>query len=327
MIAVLALVVAQAQPVTPSASTMNPDIALLVDVAAAAFSKDEPFQSGEHDPHGNGFTLQQAELSLGKSVDPYFRLDSFIVFGGDHVELEEAYATTLALPGNLQVRAGQFLTRIGRVNPTHPHGWDFVDQPLILGRLFGGEGNRGPGLEASWLAPLPWFAEIIASSNKVDPDGTVRSPLDLQNSVILKQFFPLSDAWSLLWGMSSAFGPDAQIYGGDLYLKFRPLGPSHTMVALQTEWYVRRRQVPDDTVEDGGGYASLVWRFARRWGLAGRYERVADIDRVGANVTFWPSEFSRLRLQGSTENADGERGWAGFLAFEVVIGAHGAHPF
>ena len=55
------------------------------------------------------------------------------------VEVEEAYLTTLALPANLQVRASQFLTRFGRLNSTHPHAWDFTDQPLVNGRFFGGE--------------------------------------------------------------------------------------------------------------------------------------------------------------------------------------------
>ena len=54
-------------------------------------------------------------------VDPYFRFDSNLVFSQFGVEIEEAYATTLDLPANLQVRAGQFLTRFGRINATHPH--------------------------------------------------------------------------------------------------------------------------------------------------------------------------------------------------------------
>jgi hypothetical protein len=50
---------------------------------------------------------------------------------------------------------------------------------------------------------------------------------------------------------------------------------------------------------------------------------------VAANVTFWPTEFSRLRLQGSLDLPE----WredpvaAVFLAAELVTGAHGAHTF
>jgi hypothetical protein len=51
--------------------------------------------------------------------------------------------------------------------------------------------------------------------------------------------------------------------------------------------------------------------------------------RVAGNLTFWPTEFSRLRLQYGRDMA----GWLPedidmvFLALEVSIGAHGAHSF
>ena len=92
------------------------------------------------------------------------------------VEVEEAYGTTLALPWNLQLRAGQFLTRFGRINSTHPHTWAFLDQPLVVGTFFGGEGNRGLGLEVSWLASfLPWYVELVGSSHQANGDCCMRS--------------------------------------------------------------------------------------------------------------------------------------------------------
>ena len=50
---------------------------------------------------------------------------------------------------------------------------------------------------------------------------------------------------------------------------------------------------------------------------------------MSANLTFWPSEFSRFRLQGSMD-APGWKDdptWAVMLAGEFVVGAHGAHKF
>ena len=54
-----------------------------------------------------------------------------------------------------------------------------------------------------------------------------------------------------------------------------------------------------------------------------------DRHRGTVNVTFWPTEFSRLRLQGSGDFPGWrpEPIWAGFFAFEVLIGTHGAHKF
>lgn len=352
---------------TPGAGLPYLDLAFIADVALAAFTTDDPLQTGAHDPQVNGFNLQQLELSLGASVDPYFRLDGNIVFGEFGVEIEEIYATTLALPARTQLRVGQFLTRFGRANPTHPHTWAFVDQPFLVGRVLGAEGNRGVGVEGSVLLPLPWSVEIFASETMAGGEATARSfygandlgvdgPLDLQTTVGIEQFWALSPEWSLLWGLSWAGGPNptgrqnrTELYGTDLFLKFRPLGPAPTELSLQGELVHRRYQVPGDVLTDLTAYAWATWRFHRRWSLGARYELgtptrntdglvvphpvdptwLDDRHRVAANLTFWPTEFSRLRLQAQHDRPEwrDEGYFAAFLAFEFSVGAHGAHPF
>lgn len=352
----------------PGFASMNPDLSFILGTAFAWFSDDEPLQTGAHDPRKTGFNWQQLEAAVTSAVDPYFKLDAFIVFGQVGVEVEEAYATSLSLPWNLQLRVGQFLTRMGRLNSTHPHAWDFVDQPFALGRVMGGEGNRGLGGEMSFLAPLPWYVEAVLSVTDPAGEGTARSfyggadlgissPFDFQITLALKQFFPFSDAFGLAWGLSAAAGPNptgrrnrTEITGTDVYLKFRPVGGSpFTTVALQSEWFYRRRQVPGDVLSDVNGYAHLSWRFAQRWSTAVRYELgsptfdrdggVADdpLDpfwtayrsRYAWTVTFGPTEFSRVRLQVSLDDAGWRRdpGYGVFFATEFLVGAHGAHPF
>lgn len=347
---------------------MNLDTSIVLDVAGAYFSDSDHLQTGGHDPQGNGFNLQQLELSLGSAVDPYFRLDGSLVFSLFGVELEEAYGTTLDLPFGLQARAGQFLTRFGRINASHLHAWNFVDQPFAIGRVFGSEGSRGLGLELSYLAPLPWYVELVASATGAAGEETARSfygaddlgvesPADLLYVAALKQFFPVSDDWSLFFGLSGAFGPNSSgrgnrtdVFGTDLYVKYRPItNASPVVLALTSEWLYRRRQVPDAVLADTSGYAELFYRFVERWAVAGRYEYgseaqsvigdttvedpldpnfTADRQRVAANVTFYPSEFSRLRLQGSRDMPQFRDGiWAAFLALELAAGAHGAHAF
>ncbi len=341
---------------------MLPDLAFVLDVALAGFSTDQHLQTGGHDPTANGFNLQQLELSATSKVDAYFQLDANIVFAAFGVEVEEAYVTTLDLPAHLQVRAGQFLTRFGRINATHPHAWDFVDQPLAIGRVFGGEGNRGLGLEVSWLTPLPWFVEVLASSTMANGESTarsfygpedlgVRSPLDLQTTVSIEQFFPIDDDLSLMLGLSGATGPNASgrnnrtdVFGVDLYLRLRPVTyQSSLLVTLQSEWLYRRRQVPRDLLEDVSGYAQGLVRFSERWAVGARWELgtpssgpdpldpewTSTRHRTSLALTFWPTEFSRLRLQGSMDVPTwrDEPVWAAFLAGEFVIGAHGAHAF
>jgi len=344
------------------------DLSFVLDVALAAFTSEEPLQGGGHDPSENGFNFQQLEMSIATVVDPYLRFNGNIVFSQFGVEIEEAYLTTLDLPANLQVRAGQFLTRFGRINNTHPHAWDFSDQPFVLSRVFGGEGNRGLGLEASWLSPLPWYLEVVGSATDARGESTARSffgpdnsrvvtPLDFQFTGAVKQFFPFSDDVSLLWGLSAATGPNASgyrnhtdVFGTDLYLKYRPTSVADsTVVSLQAELLYRRRQVPEDLLTDFGGYAQAHWRFAKRWATNLRYEfgtaahdengRLAEdpLDpewsatrqRISANLAFWPTEFSRLRLQAATDRVGWRDGpdYSVFLTLEAVMGAHGSHAF
>jgi hypothetical protein len=344
--------------------SVNLDIAFILDVAAAWFSVDEPAQLGAHDPNRTGFTLQQLEMSVGASVDPFFRFDSNIVFSLFGVEIEEAYATTLALPGNLQLRAGQFLTRFGRLNNTHPHAWHFVDLPVVNGKMFGAEGSRGLGGEVSWLAPLPWYVEAVLSTTNADgaccarsflgsDDIGVRTPLDLLYTASLKQFFALHQDLSLFVGVSAQAGPNAsgnnnrsEIAGADLVLRYRPVASDDGVpwsVSLEAEALVRGRQVPFGTLHDGGGYTQLVWQIDRQWETAARYELVSGVvddpldpewttwrQRGAAQLTYYPSHFSRLRLHGSADHLgwlDTPPAFAVMATLEVLVGAHGAHSY
>src|SRR5690554_6060132 len=83
------------------AQSMNPDISLIADFALAWFS-DEPALLGGHDATDMGFNLQGLELGLAAGIDPYWRFDSHILISLFGLEVEEAYATTLALPFGLQ---------------------------------------------------------------------------------------------------------------------------------------------------------------------------------------------------------------------------------
>jgi hypothetical protein len=140
------------------------------------------------------------------------------------------------------------------------------------------------------------------------------------------------------------------VYGSDVYLKYRPIRrESQTQVTLQLEWLLRQRELGDATLHDFGSYAQLVYRFARRYSIGARYEygtpsrdghgtvHADDLDPTWISMrtretfaaTFYPTEFSRLRLQGSRDSGLGQRDpiWTAFLAVEFLIGAHGAHAF
>ncbi len=352
-------------PETPPApsffQSMAPSMSLILDTAFAAFGGGPPDQRGAHDPSRSGFNLQQLELHASASADPFFRFDTNLVFGLFGVEIEEAFVTTLALPGGLQARAGQFLTRFGRRNPTHPHSWAFLDQPLVLGKFFGGEGNRGLGFECSWLMPLPWYAELVVSATEARGDccnrsawgaldATLSGPGDLAWTAALKQFADLSPDWGLNLGLSLQLAPNATgagnrtaIAGADLYLRWKPTGVSgRRSVDLAVEVLARSRSLPGRVLQDWGGFAELRWLIDANWGLSGRYERVSGLGddpldpewtktrhRTAVAADWYPSHFSRLRLQLAEDRAlwRPEPVRAVMLGLEVVTGDHGSHGY
>jgi hypothetical protein len=216
-------------------------------------------KGGAHDPRKRGATIQNVEVSLLGAVDPYFDLETHIAYaldpltGESVVELEEAFATTQALPAGLQVKAGHYFTEFGRINAQHPHAWDWQDQPVIATRLFGGDGLRAPGARVSWLTPLPWYLELTAGLQNANGetatsffssdeafgerpiggrafvDQDVRSLGDLLWSFRAQTSFDVSATTTAVTGGSLLLGPNATgssgdtlVWGADLKVKWRP---------------------------------------------------------------------------------------------------------
>jgi hypothetical protein len=222
----------------PSAPSSLRLIDLAFDLLGAGGTSTAPepelrsLQGGGHDPKNRGFTVQNVELTFSGVVDPYLRGDSNIVLQIDEsgetvIELEEAYLTTLDLPFNLQLKAGQFFTGFGRLNPSHPHTWDFVDQPVINSRLFGADGLRSQGIQLAWLTPPAVLRRAHGQraerarrdqhqlSQRAGRDaggaGAHRARreggADLLYLLRLKTSFDPSDELTLVPGASAVFGP------------------------------------------------------------------------------------------------------------------------
>lgn len=258
---------------------MNIGFVSLTDAGWASTPDVESLEPGDHDPRSRGFTIPNTELTFDGSVDPYFKGFANIVYkidpGGDTgVELEEAYLVTTSLPANLQLKAGQFVTEFGRQNSQHPHSWAYVDQPLILNRMFGPDGLRSQGARISWLLPTNFYTEAmvtVANSNGESawsfrsPESTgihggrivPRDPKSAGDMLIaprLATSFDLSDTQTLLLGVSAAFGPNnsgpqarTSIYGADGYYKWKPSAAQQgfPFVSLQGEALMRRYDAAD----------------------------------------------------------------------------------
>ena len=384
--------VSEQKPVPPqirsggAGASMNPKISLdgLFAAGASTAPDVENIETGGHDPGQQGFTVQNVEVALSAAVDPYFTGNANIVYqldrqGESFVELEEAYLTSTALPWNLQIKAGQFFSQFGRLNPTHPHAWDFVDQPLVNGRFLGPDGLRGPGVQISYLLPTPIYAEaLVALQNGSGETGlSFRNRADevLFGRTLINRpvthltdllFVPrvvgsvdLTETQTVVVGISGAFGPNASgadtrtaIYGADFFYKWKPLRAESgwPFVGWQTEVMARRYEagpgggmpLPQEVLRDRGGYTQLLWGFTRRWIAGVRLDYVAGTGddpaadplrdrrfRVSPDLSFYPSEFSKWRLQYNRDDIQSRNKivHSVFLQWEFLIGEHGAHKF
>jgi len=240
--------------------------------------------------------------------------------------------------------------------------------------MFGPEGLRNPGARLSWLAPTPFYSELFLAAQSSqggtafsfrNTDSLFRRPSRPRTVRGLGDFlyvpryavsFDLTDAQTIVAGISGAFGPNAsgrdtrtQIYGGDIFWKWKPPWQSggFPFVAWQTEALGRRYEagategLPHETLHDWGAYSQLVYGFRQRWTAAlrgdwvssdaGRFrpdENRADRLRLSPALTFYPSEFSKIRLQYNYDHGqflgDDSSVW---LQLEFLLGAHAAHKF
>lgn len=163
---------------------------------------------------------------------------------------------------------------------------------------------------------------------------------------------------------SSGAGNNTQIYGVDTFWKWKPdnAHAGFPFVSWQTEAMLRRYQagafagdasaspalapVSREAFTDWGFYSQVCWGFRPGWVAAFRgdfvtrtsqaaYERLDGNDpnraqrwRLSPNLTWYPSEFSKIRLQYNFDDrtgiGDDHSVW---LQFEFLLGAHAAHTF
>ena len=347
-------------------------------------------EPGGHDPAQRGFTVQNIEVVFDGAVDPYFRGQANVILqinpeGETVVELEEVFATTTSLPRGLQLKVGQFFTEFGRLNPAHPHSWDFVDQPLVNGRFFGPDGLRSVGARLSWLLPTEFYSEAYlaiqnsqgetVTSFRSLPGETLfgrevveRDVASVGDFLIAPRYtasFDLSDTQTILVGASAALGPNGtgdagktRIYGVDGFWKWKSATAFKGSPFFKVQGELMYRDLfaaggPANPPEaspsaaafaDWGGYLQLNWGYRPGYVVGLRVDSVGGDDggpgsadelplarrlRLSPVFTWFPTEYSKLRLQYNFDHGDAfERNEHSlWLQLEFLLGAHAAHKF
>jgi len=180
----------------------------------------------------------------------------------------------------------------------------------------------------------------------------------------IENSFNPSDTQTVLFGASGAFGMNetgsdthTQVYGADFLYKWKSARAEggFPFVKWQTEGMYRRFEAgrgldnlfpANETFHDWGMYSQVLWGFKKGWvvGIRGDYLHMQESaftnddmrqsrSRVSANITWYPTEFSKIRLQYNHDFLEENAFLASrdadslFLQFEFILGAHGAHKF
>jgi hypothetical protein len=336
---------ATTQSPTTSRSTLsfNPDIGVIGDFQGSYISKGKR----NFDAY-----LNETEISLQATVDPYLRGDFFLSFARDPVtgkygvEVEEGYLTTLSLPAQLQLKLGKFREAIGRINPTHPHALPFIDLPNAYVNYFGEEGLNDEGLSLSWLVPnKKFYQEVVFQATSGHGESPVFFRGDNNRFIYLghlKNFFTLSDNATLELGVSGLTGPNdssrsTSIAAADLTYKWKPVRMNtYRSVTWQSEFYYGHANLSDSfAVKSLGLYSFIQYQLSKRWFLTGRYDYAQKpfnksfVEQAYSLTAGWyATEFSKLEFEAKTTDANVEkRFYQAWLRWIFVMGAHGAHQY
>ena len=243
---------------------------------------------------------------------------------------------TTSLPWNLQARGGRFFADFGRFPKFHPHELPFVNMPLSIERLVGGE-SKADGAELSYLFPTPFFLRgTIGGYNKI---GAENERLDETKSRAwsrftylgrLQTYFDLTDDQSIEVGSSLAYTPSIRIpedpHGGsrtltgvDLTYRYQPLGSTlHQGLTIGGEIFGNSERFMRESgfrrMFGLGGYGYAEAKLSREWAAGFLYDNAPNLVSPGKKdhryspfLTWNLSEFNRLALSIHATSTTGAR--------------------
>jgi len=337
------------QAVQSAPSALNPAIGMVLDSSINHSSTT-----------GGNFDFRSAEIGLAASIDPFARMYAFINGSKDGVEVDEAAAVTTSLPWNLTAKGGRFLADFGRLAKTHAHELPFVNEPLSIDRMVGGE-TQADGIEWNYLFPTPFFLRAtVGGYNKMgeanDRIGNSGSRSWSQFTYLgrLNTYFDLTDNQSIEFGTSHAYTPSLRLPGNldggdrllngiDVTYRYQPLDSGvYQGLTFGSEFFRNSEPVALDSAskrrDSYGGYSYAELKLNKNWSTGFLFDYAPSIQNpskktIGYSpfVTWNLSEFNRLRFQfthadDSVRADKDDRGNQFFLQWTTVIGAH-THGF
>lgn len=266
---------------------VNPDISFIGDTRLFGYN-DAP--SDEFD---NKIKLDFEELEIAANgyLNPYARAD--IALGiegtGGEIDVEEAYVTILrGLPLNLQIKAGQYLVDLGKINTQHGHQWSWINRPLMGEQFLGEEGLKDIGINLNTMIPIGSSA-LTLSGNLLQgdfflPEDAEDIEHNMGGSARVSMFAPIRTNSSMEVGVSWLTGQSdpglklqANLGAVDCKYKWRPDVYHSLTVAGEAMFSDREFPIIDaisgdtldgsDKVSALGFFGVVDYQFKRRFNI------------------------------------------------------------
>lgn len=270
------------------------------------------------------------------------------------VNIEEAYLFLhdFGVP-NLTAKVGRFNVRFGRQNVLHLHDLPTSDPSLVNQAFLSPEALTDGGISLSYLLPVSGtggeavelIGELLAGEGAGSESATLTGDIKVDSPGFNFHALwntNLSPEWNLELGgsfLTAPRGPDnsqrANLYGLDAtFLRRDPTGGFRNTI-LQSEFIFG-----DLDQEDGGSnqswgtYLLAQQQLNRDWYLGLRLDYTQDPNDEDSEVygfspyvSWYWSEFLRLRLQYQYKTGDVRTENNLFFQVTWLFGAHPPHPY
>jgi hypothetical protein len=307
---------------TRSLSVMNPEISATGDVVGgylAPTGGDAGFRA----------TPREFELSFQSALDPYTRTKIFATYEedppvaglevsdtaaahGSSFEIEEGYLYWVGLPGALGLKVGKFRQEIGLYNRWHTHALQEIDRPLAAATFLGPDGliQTGLSLTSPALSIGPSTQSLFLEATQGTNEALFQDGNDLSFLGRLQSFWDVGPGTWVQFGATGVTGKngdvglDTRLLGLDFAFHWAPPNRAiYRSFELKSEWYFARQDLEGVRSTGNGGYGQANFRVNRSWVLGTRVDYVEGYDgatpilQVVPSVSWWQSEWVRLRLQ------------------------------
>lgn len=317
---------------TRNLGVLNPEISVTGDVVGS-------FTAPAGEANNFSGTPREFEFSFQSALDPYTRTKIFVTREEDFeiaglpeeqgaeeerqgFEIEEGYMYWVGLPGGFGAKVGKFRQEIGLYNRWHTHALFEVERPLAAMTFLGEDGliQTGAAVTLPSFTLGPTTQTLTVEIARGDNEALFAGANELTYLGRFQNFWDLGASTYLQFGATGMFGDNDEVLVESRLLvldfSFRYAPPSQALYRefqLKGEWYLAEHDVGIDKFDGNGGYLQANYRLNRRWIAGARADYVdgyegPDIIQLVPSISWWQSEWVRLRLQYNYLKPDGLSG-------------------